>query len=186
MTANDTLARAKQGDRAAVEALLRGELDRIRAVLFRYLGGGPELDDVTQKVLLEIVAGLPSFRGESALSTWVHTICVRCAWAHRRVRSNLVFLDTVPDSVDPAAGAEQLEARDLLRVAQAALARIEPERRIVFVLHDVEGYGAPEIARTLSIPEGTVHSRLREARSAVRAFLRRADGRGGAAKGGVT
>ena len=183
---SDTLERAKKGDRAAVEAILRGEIDRIRAVLFRLLGGGPDLDDVTQKVLLQIVAGLPSFRGESAFATWVHTICVRCAWSHRRAGSNLVFLDAVPDSADPVEGTSQLEARDLLRVAQVALARIEPERRIVFVLHDVEGYSAPEIAERLSIPEGTVHSRLREARSAVRAFLRRADGRSGVARGGVT
>ncbi len=175
MSDADLLDKARRGDRASVEALLRAHFARIRSVLFRLVGGPPDLDDVTQKVLIEVSSSLRAFRGDAALSTWIHTIAVRAAWAHLRARSNVVQLDPAIEEADGAEGPARYEARERLRAAEALLARLPPERRAVFVLHDVEGHSAPEIARLLGIPEGTVHSRLREARAAVRRSARRAE-----------
>lgn len=158
-----TIELAKRGDRAALDALLRDRLPAVRGVLFRLAGGPPDLDDLTQRTLVEVVRALPSFRGESAFATWVHRIAVRVAWDHLRARRNVVPLDVAPEPFSDGA----LDARIALRELKACLARLTPERRIVFVLHDIEQNTAREIAEMLDVPEGTVNGRLREARAQV-------------------
>lgn len=185
----ELLKRAQSGDRVALDALLRAELPVIRAAVRRYLGISDDFDDVAQKALIAIARSIGAFRGESALSTWIHQVCAHVTWDHLRARRAAAWLHTVeslPEMPEPAGIVEQLEAQEALRALAGCLDRIDPARRLVFVLHEVEGRAAPEIARLLSIPEGTVNSRLREARLSARRALKehRPETRSGATRGG--
>jgi RNA polymerase sigma-70 factor, ECF subfamily len=138
----------------------------------RYLGNSDDVDDVLQEALSQVARSLSSFRGESVLSTWIHGICARVAWSHLRRRRELIYLATPPEAPG-GDGPERFEARAALAALEEVLASLGPAQRMAFVMHDVEGMGAPEIARLLEIPEGTVNSRLRDAREAVRDAMKR-------------
>jgi RNA polymerase sigma-70 factor, ECF subfamily len=156
---------ARSGDRAAVGALLASELPRIRRTVARYVGG-TDVDDVAQEVLIEVYRGLANFRGDSALSTWIHTICVRRAYAHRRKRRWLLPLTALRFMADRSD--RRADAHMELSGLWKELERLPPDRRTVFVLHDLEGHTGPEIANLLDIPVTTVHTRLRAARLEIR------------------
>lgn len=166
--ARTILDRARRGDRAALETLLGELLDGVRAALFRIVGASPDLDDLTQQALIEISNALPHFRGEARVQTFAWRIATRIGWKHVRSRWNIVPLDKAPPS---DCGADTTTAPAELRDALAIVDALDPRERAVFVLRDVEGYTAREIAELLDIPEGTVHSRLRRARLSVRAAL---------------
>ena len=157
---------ARAGDRAATEALLRELLPRIRRTVARYAGTGPEFDDIVQEVLMSVVRGLPAFRGDAALETWVHAICVRAACRRRATGDLLSFEDR-----DAASAEDPSDWVGLGRLS-AAVDELPPARRAVFVLHDVEGYTRDEIATLLELPGGTVADRLRRAREQLQRLLR--------------
>jgi RNA polymerase sigma-70 factor, ECF subfamily len=161
-----SLERARTGDRAALDALLREHLPAIRRTVARCVGSGPEADDTVQQTLMAVVRGLPNFRGDAPVGAWIHRIAVRQAWASARSRANVIQFVECADP-RPASGEVRAEAAH----AVAHLNRLTPERRMAFVLHDVEGFSAREIAEMLDIPEGTVNSRIREARLSLRDAL---------------
>lgn len=147
--------------------MLRALLPGIRRRLARYVGTGPELDDCTQDVLLSVARGLPAFRGEASIDTWVYRICVRRASASRTARMKQpLSLDREPAV---SGGAEGLHT--LRRLAEA-VDQLPASRRVVFVLHDVEGHTSQELASLLDLPRGTVADRLRRARLELRRILR--------------
>jgi RNA polymerase sigma-70 factor (ECF subfamily) len=149
---------ARAGDRAATEALLRELLPRIRRTVARYAGTGPEFDDIVQEVLMSVVRGLPAFRGDAALETWVHAICVRAACRRRATGDLLSF-----EERDTASAEDPSDWVGLGRLS-AAVDELPPARRAVFVLHELDGEPVVELARSLEIPLNTAHSRLRLAR----------------------
>ena len=157
---------ARAGDRAATEALLRELLPRIRRTVARYAGTGPEFDDIVQEVLMSVVRGLPAFRGDAALETWAHAICVRAACRRRATGDLLSF-----EERDAASAEDPSDWVGLGRLS-AAVDELPPARRAVFVLHDVEGYTRDEIAALLELPGGTVADRLRRAREQLQRLLR--------------
>ncbi len=171
MTDAQTVAKAQAGDRKALDLLLRQQIAGIHAALHRLLGADPELEDLVQRTLIEVASGLPGFRGESRLETWIHRIAVRVAYAHLRSRRNVVSLEALPDLTAATEGPAAMEARAALTLLRRCVARLSPERRMAFLLHDVEGFTAREISGLLAVPEGTLHSRLHEARAQIRAAL---------------
>lgn len=157
---------AQGGDRAAMNTLLRAVLPRVRRTVARYAGAHGDVDDLTQLALEQIVKGLPSFRGESKLETWIHRICVRAATNRRKMGEVLAFDDayhapTPTSTADPMAYGHLVNAVDQLK----------PTHRSAFVLHDVEGYTDAEIATMLDVPRGTVADWLRKARLQLQRLL---------------
>lgn len=133
-----------------------------------------EVADVSQEVFLVIHKRLPSFEGRSALSTWIHGICVRCASAYRRkaYRRRELPVDAVPETEPPQGAAQPertLENKERLDRLAAALATLDEGARSVFVLFEIEGVPMKSIAETLEIPLQTAYSRLKSARTRVRA-----------------
>lgn len=149
-----------------MEALLRDLLPRIRRTVARYAGTGPDYDDLVQEVLVNVARGLPAFRGEASIDTWVHAIAVRAVCRRRPTGDLLSFEDRdAPSTADP-------DAWIGLGRLSSAVDELPPARRAVFVLHDVEGYTRDEIAALLDIPDGTVADRLRRAREQLQRLLR--------------
>lgn len=158
---------ARGGDPEAQAALLRHLLPKIRSTVARYAGTGPDLDDLTQEVLLDVLRGLPGFRGEAPLEVWVVSIARRRVWARHRPAAEVLPFDADFHGAVPAA--EELGWPGAL---EAAVEGLPPPRRTVFMMHDVEGYSAREVGEILGVPLGTVSDRLREARQQLRRALR--------------
>lgn len=125
------------------------------------------LADVYQEVFLVVHQRLHTFDHSSRLTTWLFAICLRVASQHRRrawVRRESLA-DEALDVVDGAPTPEQaLEARQRKARLDALLDALDPERRAVFVMYEIDGMTCEAIAQVLGAPLGTVYTRLRSAR----------------------
>jgi RNA polymerase sigma-70 factor, ECF subfamily len=165
-----------------LEGLFRQHADDVHRIVRRLLGLGAtqaDVDDLVQQVFLAVHRALPSFRGESKTSTWIYGIASRIVLEHlrgwRRYRVMVARLEEEPARVERPDG--RLESRDELRRVWRCLMRIKPKKRVVFVLHEIEGLSGPEIAEMLAINEATVRSRLHHARRELMAALRKEEAR---------
>lgn len=128
----------------------------------------PELDDLTQEVFITAFQRIDSYDDQRPLRPWLFGIAFRVASARRqRAVQRHEVSDTATPEVSDAAPSPQrsLEATQKLARVQAALDTLRLERKVVFILHDIEGLAMPEVARTLSIPLNTAYTRLRLARA---------------------
>jgi RNA polymerase sigma-70 factor, ECF subfamily len=135
-------------------------------VLRRLGARDDELPDLLQEVFLVAHRKLPGFEGRGRVTTWLFSICHNVFRAARRRRREQPLPDGLPsESISSGAAREdELSARQLLR-------RLPEEQRVVFLLFELEGLSGDEIADALSIPVGTVRSRLRLARENFRNAL---------------
>ena len=126
-----------------------------------------DLDDLVQIATERALRGLPSFEGRSELSTWTYRICYLTLVTHERTLARFfkrfVFRDVVPERRDPSElPFESLERRERVQRLREALAQVSPKRRVVVVLHDLEGLDIDEITAIVGAKRNTVKSRLRD------------------------
>jgi RNA polymerase sigma-70 factor (ECF subfamily) len=167
----DLLARHVKGDPEAFGELVRRHRDRLWAVALRTLGDREEAADAVQDALVSAYRAAHTFRGQSAVTTWLHRITVNaCLDRARKVASR----KTSP--VDDTERLEQLlephesasapaERNDLHRQLREALGTLPPDQRAALVLVDMQGYPVAEAARMLDVPTGTVKSRCARGRA---------------------
>lgn len=173
------LAAARAGDAQAVEELLAEHAERIYRFGMRMCRDEEDARDVTQETMLAAAQSLPTFRGEGGVSTWLYTIARRFCGRMRRLRSGepakLESLGTPADEGklgSPGRGVDDaVEARRIDGWIQAAVDGLDPAQREVFILRDMEGLTAAEVARALEISVPAVKSRLHRARAAIRERL---------------
>jgi RNA polymerase sigma-70 factor (ECF subfamily) len=144
-------------------------------VLLRLGVAEADIDDVAQEVFLGIHRNLPRFEGRCSLRTWVYGICHRRAVDYRRrasVRPELYSEDPPEQRVDASQerGLQLSQARQQLAQVLDAL---DEEKRVVFVLFDIEGVAMDEVAEIVGCPLQTAYSRLYAARRKVEAALSR-------------
>lgn len=162
------LARAQDGDRDAIDALLRRHEQRLHAVCRRITGDPTDALDALQEAMIAIVGGLPRFDGRSRVSTWMYRVTTNCCLDELR-RHRRRPTDPLPE-VEPAEVGGAPEVADAVADRtdiDAALAALPPEFRAPVVLRDVIGHDYAEIAAILDIPPGTVRSRIARGRAAV-------------------
>jgi RNA polymerase sigma-70 factor, ECF subfamily len=164
--------RVLDGDRAAARALYDAHVQRVHRLVFRLCGDEDLTHDLTQDVFIRAFEQLPRFRGEAALSTWLHRIAVSVTLnALRKVRR----LQTREQSLDGAAAVpdERLPVSDpdLRDRLTRAIEALSPAARASVILHDIEGYTHVEIAAMLGIAVGTSKARLFDARVRLRQAL---------------
>jgi RNA polymerase sigma-70 factor (ECF subfamily) len=166
------LARAAAtGDRRAFADLYRRHLDSVYARLTRVVGPAPERDDLVQQIFLDLYRALPRFRGEAALTTFLHRIVLNVACEHlerrRRGRTRNEPLDErqLESLIAPGASPErQTRQREELRRLFAQLERLSPKRRAAFVLVAVEGLPLEEAGALLNANPAAIKQRVLEAR----------------------
>jgi RNA polymerase sigma-70 factor (ECF subfamily) len=163
---------ARSGDRAAFEQLVRDGYDRLYALARRIVTDPGDAEDVTQETFLRAWRDLGALREPERYEAWLTRMLVHTAYDHLRKRRRRPA--TVPWIVpDPAAPqAMALEERERL---EQAFQRLSPEHRAVLALHFYRDLAAPEIAKVLDVPEGTVNSRLYYGTRALRAALEAVD-----------
>jgi len=170
------LARAvAAGDPDAFEKLYRKYYKRVYSLCLRMLGDPTLAEDMAQEVFLQVYRKIGSFRGDSAFTTWLHSLTVNQVLMHFRKRG--VRLEQTADEgefaniVDtPLQSTRRTSIIDRLALDKA-IAQLAPGYRTVFVLHDVEGYEHEEIAEMLGISVGTSKSQLHKARMRLRDWL---------------
>jgi RNA polymerase sigma-70 factor (ECF subfamily) len=168
----DVLAAARLGDHGAFATLVRHYDPRLRALAYHLLGDPHQTDDALQDAYIKVFQALPSFRGGSALSTWLTRIIYTTCIDHLRRRGRAVptpdarLEGLLPDQPDPT---DDLSS---LSTVRTTLLRLPPEQRAVVVLVGVQGLDYRQAAEILGVPSGTVASRLSTARRALRRALR--------------
>jgi RNA polymerase sigma-70 factor (ECF subfamily) len=170
----DLLPEARAGSREAAERLLVLILPRVRNLIRYLLRGDDDVDDITQEALSAVFRKLTTYRGEGSFVAWVDRVVVRCTFAHRQRTAvwHKRRFEGDPAPVAFTAQAFPAEAEYVARRKVVELLDALPnDQRIALVMHHVLGMSVPEIAGELSIPEGTVRSRLRLGRSRLRARL---------------
>jgi len=170
---NDTqlITRVVAGDAAAERELYETYVDRIYRLAFRLAGEDELARDFTQATFIRAFEKIASFRGESSLSTWLHSIGVSVALDGLRKTKRLRNREA-PMEEGLMIGASRTEAEPDLKERMArAIDALADKYRAVFVMHDVEGYTHEEISGTLNIPIGTSKSHLFQARSKLRVAL---------------
>jgi len=164
-------ALAASGDASAFERLYRTHVARVHSLVRRMLDAD-EADDLTQDIFVRAWEKLSTFRGESALGTWLHRLAVNVVLARRKkVGIERGRFGAGADTLDEVSG--RRETPEMSMDFEDALARLPDGARQVFVLHDVEGYRHEEIARMLGVVPGTSKSQLHHARMALRRYLDR-------------
>jgi RNA polymerase sigma-70 factor, ECF subfamily len=172
----DLIARVVAGDRLAARALYDAHVGRVHRLAYRLTGDLQLAEEVVQDTFVRAIAHLGRFRGECALTTWLHRITVSVALnatrgSRRRQEREAPMEDADGDALhafgDEGEGVDPI-LRDRLHRAVDALPEIY---RVVVVMHDFEGYSHVEIAEVLDIPVGTCRSRLFLARAQLRVAL---------------
>ncbi|WP_405898769.1 RNA polymerase sigma factor SigM [Streptomyces sp. NBC_00727] len=182
----DLLASHVAGDPDAFGELARRHRDRLWAVALRTLGDREEAADAVQDALISAFRAAHTFRGQSAVTTWLHRITVNaCLDRVRKAASRRTSPVDDPERLDqllePHESAEApAERHDLHRELLAALATLPAEQRAALVLVDMQGYPVAETARILEVPVGTVKSRCARGRARLAPLLAhlRSDGGG--------
>jgi RNA polymerase sigma-70 factor (ECF subfamily) len=169
MVESDYIKRARNGDGDAVRELYNRYAPRVYAVVRRLAGDDALAEDWAQEAWIRAIRALPSFRGDSRFSTWLHRIAVNSAlhgrrWRERRARNEVELPPALPTST-------RSEQTTLRITIEQALQALPDGMRQVLVLHDVEGYTHEEIATFLGVTAGTSKSQLFKARARMRKLL---------------
>ncbi|WP_406147503.1 RNA polymerase sigma factor SigM [Streptomyces sp. NBC_01012] len=168
---HDLLARHVAGEPDAFGELVRRHRDRLWAVALRTLGDREEAADAVQDALVSAFRAAHTFRGQSAVTTWLHRITVNaCLDRARKMASRKTApvddAERLDQLMEPHESAEApAERQDLHRELLAALATLPAEQRAALVLVDMQAYPVAEAARILDVPTGTVKSRCARGRA---------------------
>ncbi|MBL1066130.1 RNA polymerase sigma factor SigM [Streptomyces sp. 7-21] len=170
-TDRELLARHADGDPDAFSEIVRRHRDRLWSVALRTLGDPEEAADALQDAFVSAYRAAHTFRGEAAVTTWLHRITVNaCLDRARRARSRRTAPIPEPERLETLmepheSAAAPAERQDLRRELETALNELPVEQRAALVLVDMQGYPVAEAARILRIPVGTVKSRCARGRA---------------------
>ncbi|MEU7132859.1 RNA polymerase sigma factor SigM [Streptomyces sp. NPDC046261] len=160
-----------KGDPDAFGEIVRRHRDRLWAVALRTLGDREEAADAVQDALVSAYRAAHTFRGQSAVTTWLHRITVnacldRARKAASRRTAPLAETERLEQLLEPHEAADApAERGDLHRELIRALAKLPPDQRAALVLVDMQGYPVAEAAAVLDVPTGTVKSRCARGRA---------------------
>lgn len=170
------IARARRGDADAFEQLVAAYRDQVFRLALRMCGSEADADEVAQEAFLSAWKGLPNFRGDSQFSTWLYQLTSHAAIdLMRREKRQIAAEDiTGVSAPDPAPGPQQQAERSEQRQAvRDAIMQLTPEYRQIVVLRFLEELSYEEIGAMLTLPSGTVKSRLNRARAQLKEILSR-------------
>ena len=167
------IERCRTGDDAAFEELVDRYKNLVYGLVHRLVSDRTRADDLAQDVFLKIYRGLPYFRGDARLSTWIYRV-VQNVCFETRPRRHLVSLDDDRDDrrrIDPGradAAFADMELRDRL---EKAIAQLPEQYRVLIAAHYLEGVQYEALAEAMHLPLGTVKTHLYRAKRRLRELL---------------
>src|SRR5215475_1962782 len=167
----ELVERCRRGDEGAFQELVDRYKDLVFALIARTIQDRSRAEDLAQDVFLRVHRGLPYFRGEARLSTWIYRIVANvCVQEHGRPAT--ISIDDDRARVQPPAGSDRqfgdLELRDRL---EKAIARLPPNYRLLIAAHYLNGVQYESLAEALQLPLGTVKTQLYRAKQQLRRLL---------------
>jgi RNA polymerase sigma-70 factor (ECF subfamily) len=178
------ITRCAAGDEEACAELVDEHQRLVFQLALNLLGDTQEALDLSQEVFLRVFRTLPTFRGQSALRTWIYRITVnqaknRLRWWRRRHRAQQVSLDDhvrdhgdLPTSAVGSAPDRVLRQKEISDRLRDALEQLPFDQKTAIVLREIDGLSYEDIAFSLGVAVGTIKSRLARARESLRAQLR--------------
>ena len=175
----EAIERAKQGDAEAFEALYNLHKRRVYSLCLRMTANTAAAEDLTQEAFLQLFRKIGTFRGESAFSTWLHRMSVNVVLMQLRKKGLPVVsleetMETEEDAPRKELGADDPRLAgsvDRMQL-QRSIGSLPPGYRMIFLLHDVEGYEHNEIAEMVGCSIGNSKSQLHKARMKLREILK--------------
>ena len=189
----ELLNRCLAGEDSAWEALLKDHTRKIYNLCYRFTGRVEEAEDVTQEVFIKVFQTLKSYDAtQGSFSTWLNRVARNHLVDHyRRTRKDRVtssLEDELPAAQEKASPrtepTAQVESRERSEILQLALDKLSPDLREAVILRDLHDLDYEEIAQVLSVPQGTVKSRINRGRLELGRVLKRMEGMRGLAKAG--
>ena len=186
------IARARKGDQSAFRQIIQQHESLVASTVIRLLGRGHEADDIGQETFVRCFRSLEQFRGDSELSTYLVTIARNLSLTAltRRARSHSRFVSLDDDAaftddrhLEPLDPVDAADASERQEMVERALSRLSEAHRSVVVLRLMQGLSTKETAAALSVPEGTVLSRLARACTQLKSLLAPYLEHGGAVEG---
>jgi RNA polymerase sigma-70 factor (ECF subfamily) len=174
----ELVKRAQRGDSEAFAALFHAHKARVYSICLRMTNNAAQAEDLTQDAFLQVFRKLSTFKGNSALSTWLYRIAVNTVLMHFRKKAlKQISLDE-PSSHDAKMVRREYGSRDgrlsgsVDRITLTrAIKDLPAGYRTIFLLHEVEGYEHQEIAKILDCSVGNSKSQLHKAKLRIREFL---------------
>lgn len=181
MTQDDELIdRARAGDRAALEGVVRASNDLVYNLAVRMLGDRTEAEDASQEILIRIVGSLGSFRGESSFKTWVYRVASNHLLTARKKRAEekVQSFDALAEYLDGGIAADLPPLDDQVLVKEAKirctskmLQCLDNDHRLAFVLGEILELTSEEGAKALEITSEAFRKRLTRARERMTEFM---------------
>ncbi len=172
MTVTALVRQVLAGDQLAERELYDQHVDRVYRLAYRLTGDADLASDCTQETFIKVFDKLATFRGDSALSTWITSVAYSVVYNGlrrvKRARATEVDLEVAEWTPAKTGGAAEPDLKVSLR---RAIDNLPDGYRTVFVMHDMEGYTHDEIASSLGIQEGTSKAQLSRARAKLRKVL---------------
>lgn len=176
--------RCQAGERQAFTELFQATKEDVYKIIYSVLGNDTEIEDIIQKVYLEIFKNISRFQKRSKISTWIYGITTHTCFntlRQRKKQQQELSLAT-PAGKQAAAGLSggqrdlpdrDIERQELNLIITACLKEIKPDWRVVLILHDMQHLPLKEISKIVSKPVGTIKSRLFYARDAMKTALQK-------------
>jgi RNA polymerase sigma-70 factor (ECF subfamily) len=165
--------RVQQGDLRAAERLVHEHYPAVYRLHRSLTYDADEARDLTQETFVRLWRSLDQFRGDSSLSTWLHSIAFNLVLETRRKRrpTTCRWDEMDPEGAAPDSVIEEVVARAQGDRVRQALGRLDDEYRDAIVLYYLQGLSINEVADVLGVPAGTVKSRLTRARERLRKIM---------------
>jgi len=174
---------AQKGDPRCFESLYNRHKRHIYSLCLRMSRNTAEAEDLTQEVFLQLFRKVATFRGDSTFSTWLHRVAVNVVLMHMRKKTLPLIAEPLesqsPDHPKNEIGkTDETLAVSIDRILlERSVKSLPPGYRVVFILHDVQGYEHKEIARMMRCSVGNSKSQLHKARLKLRSHLESGRGR---------
>lgn len=165
------MSEAQGGDAGAFEALYRRTSDRVYAVCLRMCGDSDRASELVQDVFVRVWEKLPSFRGDSQFTTWLHRLTVNLVLQERRSRGRRAAREIGSPDLERFGRTARRSMPGTRVDLERAIAGLPEKARQVLVLRDVEGYKYDEIAQMTGVSLGTVKAQIHRARGLVKEAL---------------
>lgn len=148
---------------------------QVYAILSRIVVPNADLDDAVQEAFIDVFRGIAKFEGRSGLGTWIYRVALRRGWKYAAKRKatrkkeieNLSLVENTSGQISNT----DLKTREMAKRLEEAMKKLNYEQRSIIALSGLEGLTPTEIAKTMGVPVGTVHSRLSRARAKLKSFL---------------
>jgi len=180
LSETEAIRRARSGDATGFERLYQLHSRHVYTMCLRMAANASEAEDLTQEAFLRVFRKIHTFRGESAFSTWLHRLAINLVLMELRKKKlrAITFEETAKRQDECATTNLEVGGRDSLLVGlvdrvnlDRAVSQLPAAYKIVFVLHDIQGYKHCEIARMLDCSVGASKGQLHRARCFLRRLL---------------